>query len=255
MFEAYPSAQDGTFYRHHSLKVLPEDDAELITVGKDKVTGRYVIKETLDRPDSVWKDVTSPHEIEKQITTRNKRHLQQSAIEGGLGSLPVFEALRSNYGVNDESRRAIAGEEFLSEFELPPLVAEWFAHLKQTEKGAECPPVLGEISSAEFQEMFKKSKEGAASDPRTLNYTIWKCIAKSTFLSGIASVLLSIPFMYGFVNTHWLKMVDVMLEKKPGNRKIHLLRIIGKLPAELNTCLKLFARRTSWNFEACDPHP
>ncbi|NCG03282.1 MAG: hypothetical protein GWP22_07470, partial [Actinomycetales bacterium] len=254
VFEAYPSAQDGTFYCHHSLKVLHEDDAELITVGKDAATGRYVITETHEHPVSFWKDVTSPQEIERQITTRNKRHLQQSSIEGGLGSLPVFEALRENFGVNDVSRRALAGDK-LTEFELPPLVAEWIAHLKRPGKGAECPPVLGVISSADFQDMFKKSKEGTASDPRTLNYTIWKCIAKSEYLSGIASVLLSLPFMYGFVNQHWLKMADVMLEKKPGNRKIHLLRIIGKLPAEFNTCLKLFARRTSWNFESCGPHP
>ena len=41
-----------------------------------------------------------------------------------------------------------------------------------------------------------------------------------------------------------------MLEKKPGVRKIHQLRIIGLLEADFNTALKLiFARKMMWNAE------
>ncbi|NCG03649.1 MAG: hypothetical protein GWP22_09365, partial [Actinomycetales bacterium] len=104
-------------------------------------------------------------------------------------------------------------------------------------------------------EMFKKADEKTSSDPRTLNYTIWKAMARSKYISSFASVLISLPFMYGFVNRHWIKMADVMLEKKPGVRKIHLLRIIGKLPAEFNTALKLLFKKTMWNFEDCNPSP
>ena len=39
-------------------------------------------------------------------------------------------------------------------------------------------------------------------------------------------------------------MIDLMLKKKRGNGKIHLLRIIGILEADFNTALKiLFARK------------
>ena len=56
---------------------------------------------------------------------------------------------------------------------------------------------------------------------------------------------MSLQFMYGFVKERWINMVDVMLEKNRGVvRKIHLLRIIGILEANLNTALKiLFARK------------
>jgi hypothetical protein len=51
-------------------------------------------------------------------------------------------------------------------------------------------------------------------------------------------------------------MTDFMLEKKPGARQIHLLRIIGKVPAEFNTCLKLIigkqARDNFENTNTCD---
>ena len=49
--------------------------------------------------------------------------------------------------------------------------------------------------------------------------------------------------MYGFVNRRWMKMIDVMLEKKKGVRYIHMLRIIGLLEADFNTALKIYARR------------
>ena len=46
--------------------------------------------------------------------------------------------------------------------------------------------------------------------------------------------------MYGFVNTRWLREVDVMLEKKKDVRMIHMLHIIGLLEADFNTALKFF---------------
>lgn len=45
-----------------------------------------------------------------------------------------------------------------------------------------------------------------------------------------------------------------MLEKKPGQREIHTLCIIGKVAAEFNTCLKFFiGKQAMHNFE--DSHP
>ncbi len=72
------------------------------------------------------------------------------------------------------------------------------------------------------------------------------------------SVLMSLPlpFVYGFPNEHWTHMTDFMLEKKPGMRQIHTLRIIGKVAAEFNTCLKfLIGKKARDNFErseTCD---
>jgi hypothetical protein len=43
---------------------------------------------------------------------------------------------------------------------------------------------------------------------------------------------------YGFINKYWTHISDFMLEKKLGERHIHQLRIIGKVSAEFNTCLK-----------------
>ena len=65
------------------------------------------------------------------------------------------------------------------------------------------------------------------------------------------SIMMSLPFLYGFVNTRWTKSIDVMLEKKRGNRKIHMLRIIGLLEADFNTALKIiFAKKMMNNAES-----
>ena len=49
-------------------------------------------------------------------------------------------------------------------------------------------------------------------------------------------------------------MTDFILEKKPGVRQIHTLRIIGKVAAEFNTCLKfLISKGAMNNFEQSLP--
>jgi hypothetical protein len=75
--------------------------------------------------------------------------------------------------------------------------------------------------------MFRRKKEGVSSDPHRTNYTVWKAMAKSAHLSSFLRSLVSLPFIYGFANTRWMNMIDVMVKKKPEIRNIHMLRIIG----------------------------
>ena len=100
------------------------------------------------------------------------------------------------------------------------------------------------ISAKEFQGVFRAVSERITSSPSGLHYTLWKALAKEDDVASWLSIMMSLPFMHGFTTQRWTKMVDVMLEKKRGIRKIHLLRIIGILEADFNTALKtLFARK------------
>jgi hypothetical protein len=51
------------------------------------------------------------------------------------------------------------------------------------------------------------------------------------------ALMMSMPFEFGFVNERWTKAIDVMLEKKKGVRKIHMLRIIALLEADFDTMM------------------
>ena len=55
-------------------------------------------------------------------------------------------------------------------------------------------------------------------------------------------VLLSLPFVYEFVNTKWVNMKDFILRKKPGRDEIHLIQILGKMTAEFNTMMKHYRK-------------
>jgi hypothetical protein len=65
--------------------------------------------------------------------------------------------------------------------------------------------------------------------------------------------MMSLPFVYGFVNTRWTYSIDVMLEKVKGLRQIHRLRIIDLVEADFNTALKIFfAKKLIANTETTD---
>lgn len=252
VFEAYPSAGDSSFFPHHTLKVIAPD-AELVTVIHTDNPSRWRVTATLPRPHSFWTDITSQEEIEAHLLRRNKRHLEQTSRETGISTGPLLSDLRANNGINPLTSDLLDGS-FDTTYELSPELTQFFAALKQTTQEKALRPILGTITSNQFQQMFRRAREKTSSDTRTLNYSLWKCIARSDFISSFAAVLLSLPFTYGFVNTHWTHMSDFMLEKKPGVRHIHTLRIIGKVAAEFNTCLKFFiGHQAMHNFEASNP--
>ena len=176
----------------------------------------------LDRPASIWEDVTSQELIEEHLLRRNKRHLEQTSREQGISTTPLFQDIRANNGINPLTADLLDGT-FDTTYELTPEIAAFFEHLRRTPETDKSRPVLGIITSEDFQSMFKAAREKTSSDMRTLNYSLWKSIATSDVLSSYAAILLSLPFMYGFVNDHWTHMSDYMLEKKPGQRHIHTL--------------------------------
>ena len=251
VFEAYPAFDDDSFHTYHTIKVIP-DDVEQITVEQLAPHNRWKIVTRIYSSSVVWRDVDSQDEIESYLIDRNRRHLEQVAREKGPSTRPPLTQIRHNYGINPLTESILDGT--YTTYDLPPEMRAFFDALKTNPTTHRLPPVLGAISSLDFQEMFRRAKEKTSSDSRTLNYSIWKCIASSDAISSFAAILLSLPFMYGFVNSHWTHMTDFMLEKKPGVRQIHQLRIIGKVAAEFNTCLKFFiGHKTMRNFEAADP--
>ena len=54
----------------------------------------------------------------------------------------------------------------MEEFEATPEILAWFKVFKQTDQeNEECTPIVGSITSTEFQSMFNVARETTSSDP------------------------------------------------------------------------------------------
>jgi len=216
-----------------------------------KSDGRIQILTTIPSPSSLWETVTSQREIEKHLLRRNKRHLQQIAKEGGPSTHPPVKQLTESLGTSEDARAVLDGTYVTEEdgIEVNATLAEWIKQLKQTDTEKGMADTVGSIPPEALQEAFKAAKERTASHG-DLHYTVWKAMTADDHFAAWLSIMISIPFMFGFAPERWKTMTDVMIEKKKGVRKIHQLRIIGLLQADLNTALKYFGREFSRKMEA-----
>ncbi len=209
VFEANPASATGLFHSHHTRKVLPKG-AQAVEVMRDSSNKFWKISTFLPLPDPLWLDVTSSEAIERELLNRNRMHLEQVDREEGISTQPLLTEFRKNHGFNTLSSAILGGEKSetaietllettgrpVTEYTITTEFAAFFNALRQTDAERKLPPVLGTITSHHFQEMFKRARERTSSDPRTLNYTIWKCLAKNDKISGFACVLLSLPFIW-----------------------------------------------------------
>ena len=160
------------------------------------------------------------------------------AKESSPPSEDYFQQLTDDYGMSPLANKVLEGEVTTELDQFPATVRAWIQQFKRTEKEKKCRPIDGFIFPDEFQHSFKTVRERTSSSPSGIHYTYWKCIASDNEMSSYCAAMMRMPFMYGFMNDRWAKCIDVMLEKKAGERKIHQLRIIGLVEADFNTALK-----------------
>jgi hypothetical protein len=250
LFECHVAKkEENSFHSHSSLKVPP---SKLVEVTVEKEDDGIAIVGTYIGPIQ-WRKVVDSEEMESILLERNKKHLQQVAMEEAPPTQPEFRTLFDDYGCGPNSDRVLEGEVTSDLEQFPTVVRTWFQTLKRTEKEKQCHPIDGWITAKEFREAFWKVKENTSSSPSGIHYTFWKCIADDDEISEIMAIMMSLPFVYGFVNERWTYSIDVMLEKVKGLRQIHRLRIIGLVEADFNTALKIFfAKKLIANTESTD---
>lgn len=95
------------------------------------------------------------------------------------------------------------------------------------------------ITQERFQALYKALPEKASSSPSGRHVGHYKVIASSDTLSSLWAAMMSIPHIAGFSSKRWQKVVDVMLEKSPGNSKIHRLWIIALQESDFNQSNRL----------------
>lgn len=89
------------------MRILGKD-AQPVAVTRLEEPQRWKITERYDRPPK-WREVTSQYELEEVLMERNKRHLQQTALEEGVSTREPLTTMRENHGFNEISRMVLEG--------------------------------------------------------------------------------------------------------------------------------------------------
>eukprot|EP01082_Thalassiosira_pseudonana_P016004 g13600.t1 g13600 contig9:10029-12311(+) len=186
-----------------------------------------------------WRKITNMEEMEQWLLRRNKRHLQQMYLEDSPPTLPSFAAMMGEHGTSTTVDAILDGTFDIDSIELPEQMKAWLKTMKRTPAERDL-TVVTAMTSKQYQEAFKAVDERTSSSPSGLHYTLWKAIAGEDDLCAYFSVMMSLPFTFGFVNERWTKEIDVMLAKEKGVTQIHKNRLIGLLEADFNTALKWY---------------
>lgn len=151
VIEAYPSADDGTFYPHHTLKKLPSD-LSAVQILQDLATQHHSILTQLPITPVLWRDTTSQEEMETLLLERSKCHLEQTAWEEGLSTVPPLLFIQRDHSINRKSSQILDGT--ISFFDLNPKMAAFFTALWKGPAELGLPRIAGHITPAELQSMF-----------------------------------------------------------------------------------------------------
>ena len=125
---------------------------------------------------------------------------------------------------------------------------KWVKQLKlaydATELGEEASKIGSPITIEEFQYFFRKKRESTESSPSTRHLGHYKVAAYNNDLSYMYVTMINIGLVCGIAMTRWKHAIDIMIEKDKGSPKLHRLRVIQLLEADLNFCLSLvFGKR------------
>jgi hypothetical protein len=100
-------------------------------------------------------------------------------------------------------------------------------------------PIPLTITKDQFKNLYNNIAERTSSSPSGRHLGHYKVAAKSNLLAELHTNMMSIPYMVGISPQRWRQVVDVMLEKKPGERKIHRLRIVALQESDFNQSNRL----------------
>ena len=199
---------------------------------------------------TTWKTVDSPEEITQYLLARNQKHFGQAAGTPFTIS-PLNEII--DFGASTTSCEAILTGTFDASH-VDSLTQLLLHHLERKTPLDFLPP---SISEADMQKKFQIWKESTSTSPSGRHLGHYRALLPREMpkdpradrmescrhdLVTLHHSMINFALSQGKSFHRWQKVVNVMLEKEPGNPKIHRLRVIHLYEADYNLILSLKAR-------------
>jgi len=185
-----------------------------------------------------WQTINDPTTITKHVCAANARQYHQ-AHHTPCGTEP----LASHLGYKADT---VGSEDIIKGVGLPPdimtaLLPETVAIFKTLTSltHQSHPAVPTHITPEQFISCYKVMDERTSSSPSGWHIGHYKAAILSEALTEVHSTMMSIPLTAGFSPTRWRQIIDVMLEKKPGDHRIHCLRIVALQESDFNQSNRL----------------
>ena len=196
--------------------------------------------------------VTDDKSIESILLRRNKTKLSEAVISPFCRG-PLADLINEN-GRCEVSTSIVDGSFNVNliddmQIEHKREIKLFLAELarKREDNGDLVDDVETNISTKDFQDMFKKKNELTSCGPRGIIMPHWKIIAENEHLSTIQAWLMEAPFKYGFTYKEWEISVHCMI-MKDDLPFVHRLRIIQLFEGDLNGALQLLFGRRQMNY-------
>jgi hypothetical protein len=192
-----------------------------IDIPNDTVQDPYPVGPDPQTWKRSWKSIADPTVITQHVSATNARQYNQ-AQESPFG----MEPLKSFFGYKGDT----TGAEQLIEGKLPapdimqqllPETQSILKYLATFPRRDQGDPTSPAITVEQFCNLYHRMDERTSSSPSGRHLGHYKVAAKSELLSNLHTIMMSIPYMVGISPQRWRQIIDVMLEKKPGERKIH----------------------------------
>ena len=215
------------------------------------------IKSLPDTPDH-WETIIVPEAIEKILLERNRNHFGQA--EGTPFTNPP---LRADVGYKADGYAADLILQGQIEYEnMSDATSLLISHLQERTTSK----LEGKITKKEVIGKLKNWKETTSTSPSGTHLGHYHCAWKKPQLhhddpkydiirghqEGLINAtvtLLNYAIRFGYSFERWKKVINIMLQKDPGNPRIHRLRIIHIYEADYNLLLAVKWRKALYHAE------
>ena len=194
-----------------------------------------------------WDTVSSQHDVHEAIIKRNHKHFSQAK------NTPFCKGKHHKdiTGDNKEDNINAILEGKYDTTNSSPAIREYVHGLCRAydEKFKnEADRINDPVSFQDFIHYFKHKKESTESLPSGRHVGHYKAVVQHPGIIQVHIDMANIGIKCGCALDRWKRVIGIMLEKKPGNCRLHRLRIIQLMEADYNFVLALLFGHRLANF-------